>query len=364
MNVVRAAIATSLVAVGCSGQTLDVGYDAGAAPEYAGPGPMVPGPAPVATHQYGALAVAVDDTRVYWSTDLTNQTRQDLSVVRSCTKADCGGSVVTYGNQQWDARRLVARRGRIYWRVTSGDQSSQSIVACPVDGCPGAPALIASGVSAWDFVVDDEAVYFSSPSDAAILRCPIGGCQGAPTVVALLDAPVFGLAADQKNLYWSEAAAADSGAIKTIRKDGSTPAAIVAAGLHLPGAVAVYADRVYWAESVSQGTIRSCPIAGCAGEPTALVTEQRYPQGLAVDQAHVYWFTIAEPSGGKGQILECPLGGCGSSPTVLATDQPTPTGLAVDSSSVFWTNKGEAKYDSRPSLYYDGSVNRVPIAWP
>jgi hypothetical protein len=48
----------------------------------------------------------------------------------------------------------------------------------------------------------------------------------------------------------------------------------------------------------------------------------------------------------------------------LAVDQPTPTSLAIDPSFVFWTNKGAQMQSPRFGPYYDGSVYRVPIAWP
>jgi len=89
------------------------------------------------------------------------------------------------------------------------------------------------------------------------------------------------------NLYWSEAVSADSGVIKTVPKDGSAPARTLATNLHLPGDVAVGADRVYWAEQYSPGSIRSCPLAGCAGEPTSLASGLSYPRRLAVDGARV-----------------------------------------------------------------------------
>jgi hypothetical protein len=179
----------------------------------------------------------------------------------------------------------------------------------------------------------------------------------------LVDDPMAQMVADQNNLYWSEGLTAGSGVIKTIPKDGSTAVRAIATGLHIPSAVAVDADRVYWAERYSPGTIGSCPIAGCSGEPTTLATGQSYPHALAVDRAHAYWFTTAEAYQGSGRILECSLGGCGSSPAVLAADQPTPTDLAIDASFVYWTNQGEQVQTQR-AVYFDGSVNLVPVAWP
>jgi hypothetical protein len=307
--------------------------------------------------------VAVDDSRVYWSTDVESPTLDDAAVVRSCAKADCAATVITYATKQWGTRPIAVRSGRIYWPISASDGRTQSIVACPVGGCLGPPAVIAAGITVGELLVDDRAVYWASFPDSAVLSCPIDGCQGAPTVVALVDDPVPQITADQNNLYWSEGLTTGSGVIKTVPKDGSTPVRTIATDLHMPGAVAVDADRVYWAERYSPGTIGSCPIAGCGGEPTTLATGQPYPQALAIDRAHAYWLTTAGPYSGAGRILECPLSGCGSSPTVLAADQPTPTDLAIDASFVFWTNEGEQKQTPR-AVYSDGSVNLVPIAEP
>jgi hypothetical protein len=363
---VASALGAYLLAIGCSGETLDVGDSASAAPEYAGPvspgvdgGTEIVGPTPVANHQYGALAVAVDDSRVYWTTDLASAALGETGVVRSCAKADCAATVVTYATWQ-GAGRIAVNHDRVFWNAPGG------VVACPLEGCAGTPAAI-TVIQPAELLADDRAVYLVSAVDATLLSCPVDGCPGDPTVLALVDDPEAKIAADEKYLYWSEAGSADSGTIKAIPKDASAPVRTIVSGLHLPRAVAVDADRVYWAEYYSPGIIRSCPIAGCVAEPTTLAIGQSYPGGLTVDQAHAYWFTTAAPYGGQGpgQIEQCPLDGCGSNPTVLAADQPSPTGLAIDPSFVFWTNTGQAVHAAPPvGLYYDGSVNRVPTVAP
>jgi hypothetical protein len=376
MKIVRTAIlpATCLVVVGCGGETLDVGRNAPApdSSNYAGPlasdgGSPIAGPTPVATHQYSAFAVAVDDSRVYWTMGEPVPRGSDATAVRSCTKADCAATVITYAAGQSGARSggglftgsIAVNHDRVFWAAPGG------VVACPIAGCTGAPAVIAAGFSPLTFLADDQTVYLVSGVDATLVSCPVDGCSSPPAVVALIEGTTS-IAADQQNLYWSEAATPDSGVIKTIPKDRSGPVRIIASGLHQPGAVAVSADRFYFAENYGAGKIRSCPISGCVGEPATVAVDQSYPRELAVDRSHAYWFTTADASGsnGPGQILECALDGCGSSPTVLAANQPTPTSLAIDQSFVFWTNLGAVAQDPYGQQYNDGSVYRAPIAGP
>jgi hypothetical protein len=333
----------------------------------------------IAAHQFGASALALDDTRVYWSTaewvfdrpELANE----IKVVRSCAKADCAGTVVTYATQQ-ETTQVTVSATHVFWGAgpdryqTSNDFN---IYACPISGCVGPPRVVAKSFHATGFAIDETSVYWIG-DDATVLKCPVEGCQGAPTLVGLLNygppsAALFPpLVVDATHVYLitGKESPPVSGTIVAIPKDGSAPARTIAEGRPFPAWLTVDATNIYWTERHMAGSVRSCPLAGCTGEPTLLASDQPYPGSLAVDAERVYWINfrsaVYPPNAGStsGELLACPLSGCGSNPTVLAANQPEPRTIAIDGTHVYWTTFGEVIDNLLPDeIRYDGMVQRI-----
>ena len=59
-------------------------------------------------------------------------------------------------------------------------------------------------------------------------------------------------------------------------------------------------------------------------------------QGIAVDDASVYWTDFGNP----GSVNKVSING--GPATVLATNLQYPAGIAVDSTSVYWVNSGDS----------------------
>jgi len=374
--------ALSSIFLGCGGETLDLGR-AVEPPEYARPDrsdsdAASNGPTWVATHQYGGDALLLDETRVYWSTsgaapqpDANNSTCwtcEESFVLRSCAKSDCAGTLVTYWRSPSYQVQIGVNRTGIYWTETKHLQSTSAILTCPIAGCVGRPAIVIFDIFSSALVVDDSYVYWLSP-DATLLKCDVNGCGQTPTFLARtnnarVDWPGV-LAATTTNLYWIETTNGTS-AIMTLPKDGSEPPRVIADGLHQPQSLAVDAQNVYFTEGYSFGTVKSCPLVGCVGEPTVIASAQRYPALLAVAEDRAYWFTSTRgppyfwrgESGALAQLVGCPISGCGPNPTVLVGDEVGPHGIGVDATHVYWTRYGEVV--SRPNgIYNDGAVMRM-----
>jgi hypothetical protein len=63
-----------------------------------------------------------------------------------------------------------------------------------------------------------------------------------------------------------------------------------------------------------------------------------------VDSTNVYWTDNGDVGQANGSVLTCPLAGCAGAPKVLAAGELNPFGIAVDSTRIYWVNEqGEAK---------------------
>ena len=369
---------------GCGDARLDLGHDQSTPP------PIVDGPryatreelaaessadpsvpTVMATHQYGAVSLAVDDTRVYWITQgvpetLPGQCPRECAVVRSCAKDDCAGTIITYAYLQSSPRLLAVSQTSVFWDRWGGRTPTPQIVTCPIAGCQGAPVVIASGVSPIGLVADESHVYWQS-SDAALLRCPVQGCAGAPELVASLDqfSPQDTLTLDGGNLYWLTGnGAAKPGGVATVPKDGSAPPRFIVEGVLMPRSLAVQDHTVYWSESYTAAAVKRCPFAGCSATPLVLASLAEFPALLDVDGDRAFWFLSTSTWTGRAgqdapaQLVQCSVDGCGSSPTVLVTEPHGPVALAADATHIYWAASGEKKSHEFEE-YDDSNIQRL-----
>jgi hypothetical protein len=94
---------------------------------------------------------------------------------------------------------------RAYWTTPSDG----TVRACPLSGCTGAPALIATAQRyPVRLAVDDRNAYWINPKDNTVLgevmECPLDGCGSAPKVLASGQPTVgAGLVLDATHVYWT-----------------------------------------------------------------------------------------------------------------------------------------------------------------
>jgi hypothetical protein len=328
-------------------------------------------PTVIATHQYGAMNLVIDETRVYWVTrdnprTLPGQFPKESSVVRSCAKADCAGTLITYAFLQGLPEYLAVNRTTVFWARSQAMFPADEIVACPIAGCDGPPKVIIKGVTLFSFQADDTHVYWQS-HDATLLRCPVQGCAGLPELVVALNeiGPQRAMTLDATHLYWLTGnGALTEGRVATAPKDGSAAIRYIAEGLSMLRSIAVQGETVYFSEFYSGGWVKSCPVSGCGKAPTVLASSLDFPTLLDVDGDRAYWFqSIGDWYGHPGQdaaadLMECPLEGCGSSPTVLATELHGPLALAVDATHFYWASSGERKLEGS-NQYSDSAIKRM-----
>lgn len=131
----------------------------------------------------------------------------------------------------------------------------------------------------------------------------------------------------------------DSSSVTSVAVVCNRGVVALATGQRSPGAIAIDATNVYWANA-GDGTVMKVPLAG--GTPVVLASQQDSPSALAVDANNVYF-----ANWDSGTLMKVPLVGgpitfitTGSSPTaMLAVPQPVTNGEPV--SKIYWTNAGE-----------------------
>ncbi len=89
----------------------------------------------------------------------------------------------------------------------------------------------------------------------------------------------------------------------------------------------------------------------------ATVPGSNFTDGIAVDDANVYWTAQGSPSAG-GAVLSAPKNG--GAPVMLAAGMALPWGIAVDDQNVYWADQGGAVDPSDDGLPQDvGSIQAV-----
>lgn len=243
------------------------------------------------------LAMAVDDSNVYWS----NAPPGGGAEIRSCPRAGCGGSgaklVATLG-QDALVTDLESVGGVLYWAENNGSAIRKSAP----DGTGKTTLLESSAYSPFHLAIDGTSVFFTEdqnnqPGPTSIRAIPIAG--GTPRPIAEADSKTHGIALTaQGDLFWTVpmVGGPGDGVVGTAPKTGTgaKPVGAFAGNQVEPSAIIVDANNVYWAESgsedVASGMIVYCPVAGCPSDgPIVLADKQNYPRFMAEDDYAIYW---------------------------------------------------------------------------
>lgn len=277
--------------------------------------------------------LALDDTSIYWSNyDHVAQKGQ----IRRIAKA--GGAVGVIANiakfAPWD---IAVDATRVYWSTrTSTSLNGFSypeikIYSAPKAGGPSAKTELASvfDAVATGLALDDTRVYWSTTRDV-ILSTLKDNTEGPTTVLAAN--PKFQLlrrniAVDADHVYWMEGAVD----ILSMPKSGGMPTALAT---QPPDAFyfAMDAMRIYWGDT-DLGHISSIPRGG--GAPKILVSGEDRVIGVAVNSSCVYWMSSNLMD---LRVRAAPKSG-GAAITIATLQQSTKYVVVADETHVYWEDR-------------------------
>ncbi len=299
-------------------------------------------PAPAGPTQLGAIeridagtevsSFDVEGSRVFWQS----------GQIQSCEFERCAGTVVTYdvpvdafleGETADDV--FVAYAGAARY------QPAVEVVArCPRSGCTGGPQkfLEEDANAAWSPAFDASYLYWQSTFD--LLRCPLSGCEGVPELVAKDQTGLGALSIGTDAVFYEtfNVDVIDQWELHSAAKDGSEPAKTL---VQVPNAIyrvyAVGPTAFYWLDNA--GSIQSCPLAGCDGQPpTTVVSTATGKTSLRVDDSGIYWMEPESGTPGGGAVRYCPLAGCPATQQPIALNAPYITNeFALDAEYLYWT---------------------------
>jgi hypothetical protein len=184
----------------------------------------------------------------------------------------------------------------LYWTTYAGLACIGGIGRSLLDG--GAPITLVSGPEGpSDIALDDAHVYWTNVLTATVNSAPKDG--GAPTTLATGQLGVFihGLAVDATNVYW---ATPEDGRVMMRPLAGGPPVQLVSGDVGVTG-VATDGQYVYWALPTSRGELRRVPIGGgevttigIACPPATCVPGWAGAGLVVVDAQSVYWTTAVD----------------------------------------------------------------------
>ncbi len=306
----------------------------------------------------------------------------------SCATGQCtcpgGVCPVVLASAQSGPIAIAVDQTNVYW-VNYGDSSypgAGELLGVPING--GTPIVLASSTFLANTVaVDGTNVFYAvdlGPSTpGAIMRVAPGG--GPPVTLASNYEPEA-IVVGNSSVYWTDV----SGAILKVPTAGGTVTTLHSGGADLEG-IATDGTNVYWADEISGTALFSIPVGGGTAKElfawmrTTNVTEAG--GDMAVDATGLYWAGVPHDSEPTA-LFEVPLGGgsavtLASGSSVVATDgtnvyysdgtsllkQPSGGGsattlasgqgilaIAVDATNVYWVNYGSGDLD--------GTIMKMP----
>jgi hypothetical protein len=309
------------------------------------------------------IDVAVDGTHVYWAEYGPQNQGLEGTITRiptntTCLAADAGCLDVIAGQAPYGIFRVsgVALASQdVCWIEFYEDQRE---VHCRSLLTGAKRSVSQSNPAAQGLVVDGNELYWvnggttGAASNGAVVHTPLTAAATTPVKNVATGRPFpTGVTFDVDTVYWTELGATDGGAgVMAAFRDGGSRHAL-ASGQRFPYGVAVYGAYVYWLDE-SAGSIWRAAKNGTT-PAGAIVANQKSPYDLAVDATGIYWIARGTPPNYlDGRVMRAELDGSGVTP--LDQGLPYPVAIAIDSTFVYY-----AMYGTASANYLDGKLMKV-----
>jgi hypothetical protein len=271
----------------------------------------------VATLSSGSYALAIDDANAY----------VDLYETGPVYRVALDGSGIT-PLYSFVATNIAVDATSVFAVGTSGQ-----VVSCDKRGCNGQYTTIAENQSgAWGLAANERGVYWTSQSTAGGVTEALFAGGGVDLVTQT--GPAHGIVVSGGTIFYTGQLQPGPGqeAVLSIPIAGGSPTILVPPDpADNPLAIAVDCTNVYFA--TNDGSRSKVSRAG--GAVTTLATGQGYPSfSMAVDADRLYFIDDA-----AGEIRSVPI--AGGDVTTVASGQSNPGAIAVDAMYVYWTNLGD-----------------------
>jgi hypothetical protein len=307
-------------------------------------GPAVPEPgaaAPVtlAAGQRRPVDLIASGRSVYW-TSLGTHGLKDGEVRAIAAE---GGRRATLGGGLGGPRGLALTGTRLLWTASGLSASDGSVSILDLAVGDQQPTTLASGLHAPEGIAAQAGeAFFTDFLDGAVYRLPLDAPE--PALLASDQRAPYRIAVHGDRVYWTDEGTGGEadGAVLSVR----LPAGVIvplAEGQPTPRRLALdieggRAVAVYWTNFGYAGSVMTVPLSedGASGPPQVVAKGQRYPNGVAVDSASIYW-----TNRGDGTVMRLPKGAqAGGAPEVIADHQASPGAIDASGESVIWINEG------------------------
>jgi len=198
---------------------------------------------------------------------------------------------------------------------------------------------------------DDVNVYWSHRGKFAIYFCPHASCGQTSTLESGIRTDAVELAVSDAKSFWIQADDAypqTPASIRVVPKDGSAIWSTFAGVQDQAASLTVRDGFVYWATSVTGGTIARCPSTGCSARPEIVAQSQYFPHFVDPAGEMIFWMNGATLPGDlrSVEILGCQTSDCAATMEVLDTGLGASSGtrnrtfpsreLVVDDEAIYW----------------------------
>ena len=145
----------------------------------------------------GRRGIVASDAGVFW-VDQGNQV--DSSTIQGCPLAGCDGGPTPLATGQNTLLALAADDTTIFWGSGDG-QGTLGISSCPATGCATPTTVASQPLSALSIAVDPANVYWTDGD--TLWACPRAGCTGSPTVLTTNLQRAASLTVSDGAVYWA-----------------------------------------------------------------------------------------------------------------------------------------------------------------